>query len=74
MHIVKDKRAAGQLKCAHGALPASVTIFNDFDVSTFIDVSLLVTVARPLKQKQCFKHEHIAIFKLILHIRGNMQT
>lgn len=48
MHIVKDKRAAGQLKCAHGALPASVTIFNDFDVSTFIDVSLLVTVARPL--------------------------
>ena len=47
-YIVKDKRAAGQLKCAHGALPASVTIFNDFDVSTFIDVSLLVTVARPL--------------------------
>jgi hypothetical protein len=37
--MVKDKRAAGQLKCAHGALPASVTIFNDFDVSTFINVS-----------------------------------
>ena len=59
MHMVKDKRAAGQLKCAHGALPASVTIFNDFDVSTFINVSYCCPAIVTKTMLQAWSHCHL---------------